>query len=299
MTPVVGRQAVTSLLAPGGTVVLVLRTWGLLAAFVAIDAVNLANWLAIDAFGGNVQIYQPAAALWLTGGDPWAQPYAVTFADPQWLIAPPLALAPYLLTVWLPVSAATWVWITASALAAGAVVRHLHLPSWWLLCPLLIPFWGSADVIFLAILLRGPGWLGAAGRITFAPALIAERRWLHAAVALGLSGASVILTPFLSHIAEFPGRAVAQSGGGMSAWGAPLMMAATLVALILLGWRRGWYLAVPGLWPGSQAGYAMVAMPVLATMPLVAVGVSSHIPLAGPVAIIATALWLRRVRGSR
>lgn len=57
----------------------------------------------------------------------------------------------------------------------------------------------------------------------------------------------------------------AESGGGASAWGQPVLFMATLVALgllVLIDLRAACWLAVPALFPTTQYYYAMFALPV-------------------------------------
>jgi hypothetical protein len=272
--------------------------------FVLIDVVSIVRWLQIDAFGGNVQTYHAAAQVWLAGGDPWASPYTTTFG-PQALVAPPPSLAPYLLTAWLPVGAATWVWVGVGAIAAVFVVRALRLPWWWILFPPLLfdVFWGSIDPILLLFLVSGPRWVAGAFKVTFIPAMIAEQAWrdlLIAGVLLVLSLAVMPWGAFLTHLADLAQQASAQTGGGSSAASFLPLAVVTAIALAVLGWRRGWYLFVPALWPLNATGYSVVSMPVLGAIPFVAAAVSIPVPYLAPVVIIATAIvtFRRRERGS-
>ena len=267
--------------------------------FVLLDVVAVVKWLQIDAFGGNVQTYHAAAQVWLAGGDPWASPYLTSFG-PQALVAPPPSLAPYLLTTWLPVGAATWVWVGAGAIAAVFAVRALRLPWWWILFPPLLfdVFWGSIDPILLLFLVSGPRWMAGALKVTFIPAMIAERAWrdlLIAGVLLVLSLAVMPWGTFLSHLRDLVGPTIVQTNGGSSAASLAPLAVVTAGALIVLGWRRGWYLFVPALWPLNATGYSVVSMPVLGAMPFVAAAISIPVPYLAPVVIIATALvTLRR-----
>jgi hypothetical protein len=254
-----------------------------------------------DSFGGNVQTYHAAAQVWLDGGDPWGSAYATTFG-PQILIAPPTSLAPYLLTAWLPVGAATWVWVVVGAVAAFLAVRALHLAVWWTLFPPLIfdVFWGSIDPILLLFLVAGPRWFAGFCKVTFIPAIVAERAWRDLLILGTLLALSLAVMPwgtFLRHLPDFVEPTIAQTNGGTSAASFPLLALATAVALAVLGWRRGWYLLVPALWPLNAAGYSIVSMPVLGPLPLIAAAIAIPIPCVGPVAIIAAAFMVFRRDG--
>jgi hypothetical protein len=271
--------------------------------FVLLDILAIVKWLLIDAFGGNVQTYHAAAKVWLAGGDPWGAEYLTTFGG-QRLIAPPPSLAPYVLTAWLPVGSATWVWVGAGAVAAILVIRRLRLPLWWVLFPPLVfdVFWGSADPILLLFLVVGPRWVAGAVKATFIPAMIAERAWRDLSVVFALLALSLVVLPwraFLSHLPELVAAAQVQSEGGTSAATYLPLAIATVVALIVIGWRRGWYMAVPVLWPANQVGYAVVSLPVLGSMPLMAAAVAIPLPYLGAVAIIATAFVSPRSRSGQ
>ncbi len=166
---------------------------------------------------------------------------------PQVLIAPPPSLAPYLLTAWLPVGAATWVWVGAGAIAAVLAVRALHLPIWWILFPPLLfdVFWGSIDPILLAFLVIGPRWLAGVFKVTFIPAILAERAWRDLVIVGVVLALSLVVLPwgmFLRHLPDLVEPSAIQSNGGTSAASYLPLAFATAVALIVLGWRRGWYL---------------------------------------------------------
>ena len=270
----------------------------LLGWFAIIDVVWGTLWLRVDGFAGNVSTYQEAARVWLAGGDPWGQVYPAPFGD-QVLIAPPPSLAPFLLTAWLPDTVASWLWVGVGSAAAILAVLVLRLPLWWALFPPLVAsvFWGSADTVFLLLLVAGPRWLAGALKVTFLPALVAERAWRDLAIAGALLVASLAIMPwgaFLSHLSELGAAAFAQSHGGTSATSFWPLAVVTVAALASLGWRRGWYLAVPALWPANQVGYAMVSLPVLGPLPFIAAGIAAPIAYVGPLAIIATAAWLFR-----
>jgi hypothetical protein len=270
----------------------------LLGWFVLIDVVTIGRWFLNDSFGGNVQTYGAAARVWLAGGDPWASTFPTTFG-PQALIAPPPSLVPYALTASLPIGSASWVWVAAGLVAAILVVRALRLPPWWLMFPPLISdvFWGSTDPILLLCLVAGPRWLAGAVKATFIPAMIAERAWRDLVIAGALLVLSLAVLPwrtYISHAADLVAPAIAQSNGGISAASFLPLAVATAATLALLGWRRGWYLSVPGLWPLNVTGYSVVSMPVLGAMPIVAAAIAIPVSYLGPVVIIGASLAARR-----
>lgn len=273
----------------------VVRHWArpvLFGWFVVIDVLLVFDaWVHRAGIGGNVQTYNAAARAWLAGGDPWGQAYATSFGA-QWLVAPPPALAPFLLTAGAPDPVAIAAWVGAAALAGVLVVRRLHLPWLWLAFPPLFgsAFWGSADNVVLALMVCGAPWLAAFVRVTFAPALVAERAWGQLALFVAASGVSVLLMPWDAFARDLPAIAAHARDqapfGGTSAFAFPILVPVVALALVRLGWRRGWYLAVPALWPAAQGNYGLVATPVLASMPTVAAAMSVPMPAVGAIGIV-------------
>ena len=233
------------------------RRW-LLLWFLTVDTLWFVQWASLGAAAGNVRTYHAATQVWLSGGDPWAQSYPTPFGE-QWLISPPPGLVPYALTSRLPVEAAMVVWVAIAAIAAVWVVRRIGLPLWWLAFPPLAfdVFWGSVDVLALAVVLGPLAWLGAAVKPTVGGAIIADRRWRQL-VGVGLAlAASVAVLPwgtYLGHARDLAQRGLDQSHGGYSAAGLPWLAARTARALVSHGWRRGWYLAGPARHPARQVG---------------------------------------------
>lgn len=278
-----------------------LKRWAnpvLFSWFVVIDIFTTAILFSpVDSFGGDAQIYNGAAAILLGGGDPWDAAIPIAFGPPNRIVAPPPSLVPYLATAWMPLPVALWIWVLVDLIAAVYTIWKLRLaPMWLAFPPLACSVWmGSLNPIGIALVVGGARWLGALLRPQLGTALLAERDWRGIAIVIGVTAVSLVLLPwgaFISHANEYPDVLVAQTWGGTSAARFLPLAVITALALIVMGWLRGWYLAVPALWPTNQMGYAVIALPVLRDLPLVAVAVAVPIvPFVGPLAIIASAVW--------
>jgi len=83
----------------------------------------------------------------------------------------------------------------------------------------------------------------------------------------------VVTAPFLAwdryvaNVAQIMANLQAQSGGGNSALAVPLLIPLAVVGLVLVGRRKAAWLAVPALWPNAQEYYAVIALPVAASVP--------------------------------
>ena len=253
--------------------------------------------------GLDAVLYATAARAWLTGGDPWRTTIewgnlggVVAFA------APPPALLLFAPFAFLPAWLTAVTWITADAVVMVLVMRNLRLPWWWLLFPPFLTAFGlgNPEPVVLGLLVLGGGRLAAVAPLlkiyAIAP-LVGERRWRVLVVAVVLLGATAVLLPWGTFVADLDWiRYVItdQSQGGLSATSVPVLLPFAVVALAALGWRRACWLAVPVLWPYSQPHYALIAMPVLT--PLVAVASSISVPGATAVGVILQALWEWRAR---
>ena len=235
----------------------VLTAFALPASFLVVD-------LAILLYGNyrigfDSALYSRSAQALLAGQDPWAvAPEGGVIA----IAAPPSSILPYTLTAWLPTDVASLVWVAICLAGAVWAVWRLHLnPTWLLFPPLFVGIWiGSLDALLPAAFLAAPA-LAPFLKIYAALGLIAERKWRSLILAGALTAPTLLLVPqWLSHN---PGAIVASQGANLSAWGNPILLVLTVPALVSLGWRRGWYYAVPALWPSSQLHYAAMTLPAI------------------------------------
>jgi hypothetical protein len=112
--------------------------------------------------------------------------------------------------------------------------------------------------------------------------------------------AIVVTAPFLAwdtYLEELPRISAllpAQSGGGNSALAVPLLIPLAIVGLVLVGRRKGAWLAVPALWPDAQEYYAVIALPVAAQVPLATLAMATPLtPGIIAVGLFAQGLWDR------
>jgi hypothetical protein len=189
-------------------------------------------------------------------------------------------------------------------LIAGAVwtVRHLRLPWVFLLWP---PLWGSVMVgnpnaLLVGLLVTAIAPLAVVFKVYAIVPLIGLRRWRAVAVSGALLAVTAIVLPWATYVREFgtiDGH-LEEQARHLSAWGEPMILL-VIPALFVLGRRRASWLAVPGLWPSTQLGYHVLALPVMRN-PWVAIGLSIPVPLVAPATIVAWAgVRLARVRGPR
>jgi hypothetical protein len=254
--------------------------------------------------GWDAVAYTRAARALLDGGNPWTVgiPNA-TYA------APPPSLIPFLPFAYLPEVLTQAVWVGLNIVAAVYVLRRLKLPPWWLLFPplLLSIVAGSSALPLVALLVRGGvvAEAGAvAGRLYSAVPLLLLGKWRPLLLA---AGAVLVTAPFLAwdvfirDFARINATLAAQSGGGNSALAVPILLPLAIVGLALVGRTKAAWLAVPALWPNAQEYYAVIALPVAASVPLATMAMAT--PLAPgiiAVGVFAQGVWDRwreRVRG--
>lgn len=218
-----------------GTTIVLSTLW--VAGFYAQD-----GRLFLDA-----HIYYRATAAWIGGGNPWTTTYqGVPFAG----LPPTLLLNLPLLP--LGEAMATAFWVVANTLAIVLIVHRLHLPLWVVALHPVVEGWlgASPDLALAGVVVLGGSWFAALTKPYVAPILLAERRWRQ--IGIGLMVA-IVTVPFLPWVVFYDSRQIvletfAQfAGNPVSASGNILLMAAVVVALISLGWRRGWLLFTPGL----------------------------------------------------
>lgn len=257
--------------------------------------------------GFDARLYTDAARVWLSGGNPWAQPYELGF----YYAAPPpslLVMAPFTL---LPSQAAGIFGVVLLAVLALAALRALGLPAYWVFfVPILDGILvGSLDVATLAALVVFGGRFASLApflKIYGAVPMIGERRWR----ALAVSGLAVAVTapilPWQMFLESLPDVASHLSSQSMSTsvWSSIPLMVVFALGLLSLGLRRAGWLAVPILWPSTQPHYGAISLPVVATSMILAVGYTFSFlmpwtPAAATAVFILVTLCRRRVISDR
>lgn len=257
------------------------RAWPLLlAAWFAWQTYQRISLFARLNFpiGIDARIYYRGVVAWLGGGNPWAATVAAGGATYHYAGSPvtTVILAPAAL---LSEDVFTTAWVVLTWIAAGWILRRVHLPIWWLLFPPISEalFSANPQLIVLALLLADRSWLAAVGTAlkvyAFVP-LVGEGRWRAIGVAIAVNAATIAIAPGLwaRYLEEFwtiSGRIANESIHGFSAFYFPGLLAVTVVALVLLALRdrraAGW-LAVPAVWPASQLHYSTMALPVMSPL---------------------------------
>jgi hypothetical protein len=279
-----------------------LAAWFLVLSYRRIsDVVHLKIPLGVD-----IRIYYRAVQDWIAGGDPWSASAVVTQHSTFSFAGSPATIVVLAPSALLSEDQFTAVWLVISALSAFAIVRWLRLPLWWLLFPPTIEatYSGNPQLVVLMLLLAGAGKAGVVAD-TIAVALkayavvplLVERRPRRVVLAFGFTIATVVIAPslwidYLGRFTEISSRLDRESSGGFSAFGHPVLLVPTVIAIVLL-WRRdrraaGW-LAVPALWPSSEFHYSTFAEPVMA--PILAVLLAVPVHRLTPVAIILYVVW--------
>jgi len=265
----------------------------------ALDVVkSTVNW----ALGWDALIYTDAARAMLAGQDAWGPAGgAALFAGP------PPSLLPYFALVWLPDPIIASGSTAVAAMAGVYILRKLQLPPWWLLFPpvLVAILAGSSALLATALIVRGGAIAEGAAVALRAYAVVPLAilgRWRALAVAAAIA---VVTAPFL----DWPRflskldtiRAVLddQTGGGKSAAAIPLLIPIAVACLLLLGRRRAAWLIVPALWPYSQTYYAVLALPIIAEAPLVAVALAIDWPAIVVAGLVAQIIVERLLRDRR
>jgi hypothetical protein len=279
---------------------------GLPAWFIAIDLLWIAKpqVLAIDA-----RHYQRAANAWLAGADPWlVAEQGVGFAPG------PHTLLFYAPTSVLPLWLSEFVWMAIGLAASIWLVRRLGLSFWWVLFPPLThAIWnGNPQTVVLALLVAG-------GTV---PAVLAVALKLYAALVLTVRPKDLVIVgvvllvtlpilPWEFYLRDLGVIATYLVGSwDGSAWRIPILIPPTLVALWILR-RKGaeWY-AVPAAWPSIQFYYVAMALPAVASRPILAAAFALPVPLLVPLTVMVLAAreladgraarapsWLRRLLG--
>jgi len=273
-----------------GRLRLAARRIGLPAWFVAVDLL----WVAkLDPLAADARIYQVAARVWLSGGDPWATPGLQFAAGPHVLLL-------YAPTTLLSREASVVTWMLLGLGAAAWLVNRLGAPWWWLgFPPLFHAVWvGNPQTIALALLVSG-GALAATVAVAFKyyalVPLLAKPRVL-ATVIAGLA----LVMPFLPverYLADGLGLSqhVATAWDG-SAARLPILLPLVVAALFVLRRSGAEWLAVPAVWPATQFYYVAMAMPAIVGRPLLAAALALPATLMVPAVVLGLAAIRLRER---
>lgn len=273
-------------------VVLHRSSWGVVALVCALVSAGYVSIAAAhpEALGNDAGLYFRATAEWLDGGDPWTVSRGgTTFGaiPPTLLVSVPLQ--PF------GEEFARWFWPVTGALSMVLIVRSYRLSPLWLLWPPFLEgeFRGAVDYTLLGLVLMGGGAVAVLAKPYSAPALLSQGR-RRALIVAGLAAlVTVPLVPWRTFVTNWPAieATVTPQSSNLSAWGSPLLMIATWIALISLR-RAGLELFTPGLWPHSQMHYAIFSIRVAATSPILALGLALPFSGAPPLAIIIYAISL-------
>ena len=253
----------------------------LITVFAALASLDALNAVVNRALGWDAIIYVHAVRALLSGGDAWGPTGAAAL-----FAGPPTSLLPFFPFVWLPDPIVAGGGAAVAAACGVYTLRKLNLPMWWFLFPpvLLATLAGSSALPVTALLVRGgplADGIAVALRPYAAVPLALLGRWRGLVVAAVII---VVTAPFLDW-PRFLGkldfiRALLddQTHGGKSAAAIPLLFPIALVCLVLLGRRRAAWVAVPALWPYAQPYYAVIALPVVRQVPLVALALAVDFP---------------------
>jgi hypothetical protein len=236
-------------------------------------------------------LYRDAAAAWLSGADPWAVgPPAAVFSGP------PTLLLPFVPFVLVPELATRIAWVAGTAAIALWTVRRIGLPGWWIGFPPIFSsiLLGHPEILILTLLVLGGAVSGLAAVLKpYAGfALLAEQRWRALAIAAVIAALTVLLLPWPRFLSEAPTimANLARQSIGDSAFGQPVLTAVAVMALLVIGPRRGLWLATPVVWPFAQPIYKVMTVPQLS--PVIAIAWSLPIPGATLAGIVAEAALL-------
>jgi hypothetical protein len=223
-------------------------------------------------FGWDAVIYSRAARALLEGADPWAAGIPGTL-----YAGPPPSLIPFIPFAYLPQAVVQATWVGLAAISGIYVIRRLGLAWWWLLFPplLLAIAAGSSALPLMALMVRGGAIANAGavvGRIYSAVPLVLlgkVRPLLIAAIALLVTAPFLAWGTYLAEFSQINALMRAQAAnGGFSATAVPILIPVAVIGLWLVGRNKAAWLAVPALWPNAQEYYAVIALPIAASVPI-------------------------------
>ena len=114
--------------------------------------------------------------------------------------------------------------------------------------------------------------------------------------AIGLA----VTAPFLGwdrFIRDFPlisATLARQAEGGLSALAVPVLIPFAVLGLLLVGRRKAAWLIVPALWPNSQLYYGVIALPIVAEVPLATIALATPFtPGIVAIGVFAQGVWNR------
>jgi hypothetical protein len=251
----------------------------LVAAFVLVDLRLVIPPVVVGLpFGWDARVYTEAARIVLAGGNPWTEGGPIAFA------APPPSVIPFLPLVGMSDQAVSVLLVGLNVAAAAYVIDRLRLPWYFVLFPpiVLSTIAGSLALPAIAAVLVGTeawGGLAILARIYMAVPYAILGQWRPLLVGAALVVLSLPMWPMFLESREVAAATLArQSGGGLSALALPWTVPIAVLALVLLGRDRAAWLAVPALWPDTQLYYAVIALPVLRTMPWATLALAVPIP---------------------
>ncbi len=246
--------------------------------------------------GLDATIYYRGVSAWLAGDNPWDAAVVVGGFAYHYAGTPvtTVVMAPAAL---VSEEAFTIAWVVLTWVATIWTLRRLHFPLWWLLFPPIAEalFSANPQLVVLALLVANrsvASVLATALKVYAFIPMFGEARWRQIALAVAFSAATFLIAPslWLDYIRQFgaiSSRLEYESLQGLSSFYFPVLLAATVVALLILAVRdrraAGW-LAVPAVWPSSQFHYSTMALPVMS--PFLAVFLSIPYLRLPPVVII-------------
>jgi hypothetical protein len=147
--------------------------------------------------------------------------------------------------------------------------------------------------VVLFLLVVGPRFLAPVVKLYATLPLLGEGRWRALLIAAAILLGTAPFLPWALYFRHWNDVQIAlrEEGFGIADASPSIVSIATILALVVLGRRQAGYLAIPTLWPSAHFHYASLAIPALASVPLVAVGASMvGAPYAVQLGVIVTAV---------